>query len=155
MIVHHVLQQRLFGFDFKNFCIKQLKCRRDLRIPLGLVLEHHWCYFLGPPRRRQCRIGIRINPETENRELPRKAHMHMDVKSGDCIHHIVSGSGGHGNPLERDPARVLSDVQDEKLSLSNAREQYGVVIDVATAEVKMPETEALRATRLQPAAAAD
>ena len=75
--------------------------------------------------------------------------MHMDVKSGDCIHHIVSGSGGHGNPLERDPAHVLADVQDEKLSLSNAREQYGVVIEMETTEVNRQETEALRANRLQ------
>ena len=96
-----------------------------------------------------------LNPETDNRELPRTAHMHMDVKPGDRIHHIVSGSGGHGNPLERDPARVLADVQDEKLSVAQARAQYGVVIDAATAEVKMPETETLRATRSQPAAAAD
>lgn len=96
-----------------------------------------------------------LNPETENRELPRKAHMHMDVKPGDRIHHIVSGSGGHGNPLERDPTQVLADVQDEKLSVAQARDQYGVVIDAAAAAVNMPETEALRATRLQPVAAAD
>ena len=96
-----------------------------------------------------------LNPETDNRELPRKAHMHMDVEPGDRIHHIVSGSGGHGNPLERDPAQVLADVQDEKLSVAQARDQYGVVIDTATAAVNMPETEALRATRLQPVAAAD
>ena len=94
-----------------------------------------------------------LNPETEHRELPRTAHMHMDVKPGDRIHHIVSGSGGHGNPLERDPAQVLADVQDEKLSVAQARDQYGVVIDAAA--VNMPETEALRATRLQPVAAAD
>ena len=81
--------------------------------------------------------------------------MHMDVRPGDRIHHIVSGSGGHGNPLERDPARVLADVQDEKLSVAQARVQYGVVIDADAAKVKIPETEALRAARLQPAAAAD
>ena len=96
-----------------------------------------------------------LNPEAENRELPRKAHLHMDVKPGDRIHHIVSGSGGHGNPLERDPAKVLADVQDEKLSVAQARDQYGVVIDTAAAAVNMPETEALRDARLQPAAAAD
>jgi len=49
---------------------------------------------------------------------------------------------------------VLADVQDEKLSVAQARDQYGVVIDTAAAAVNMTETEALRATRLQPFVAA-
>ncbi|HJY79790.1 MAG TPA: hydantoinase B/oxoprolinase family protein, partial [Candidatus Binatia bacterium] len=37
-----------------------------------------------------------LNPGDKNQELPRKAHMHMEVKTGDRIYHVVSGSGGHG-----------------------------------------------------------
>ena len=96
-----------------------------------------------------------LNPETDNTELPRKAHMHLEVKPGDCIHHVVSGSGGHGDPFEREPEKVLADVRDEKLSVPRAREQYGVVIDVETAEINLRETQALRAHRGQLAAAAD
>ena len=64
------------------------------------------------------------------KELPRKAHMHMEVKPGDRIYHVVSASGGHGDPWEREPEKVLADVKDEKLTDRAAREQYGVVINV-------------------------
>ncbi len=36
--------------------------------------------------------------------------------------------GGYGDPLERDPRRVLDDVLDGLVSERNAREQYGVVL---------------------------
>ena len=81
--------------------------------------------------------------------------MHLEVKPGDRIYHVVSGSGGHGDPFEREPEKVLADVRDEKLSVPRAREQYGGVIDVETAEINIGETEALRAQRLESAAAAD
>jgi N-methylhydantoinase B len=37
--------------------------------------------------------------------------------------------GGWGDPLERDPARVLDDVLDEYVSIDGAKADYGVVID--------------------------
>ena len=40
--------------------------------------------------------------------------------------------GGWGDPLERDPAAVLSDVRNELLSAAKAAADYGVVIDRAT-----------------------
>lgn len=96
-----------------------------------------------------------LNPDEDNRELPRKAHMHLDVKPGDRIYHVVSGSGGHGDPWEREPEKVLTDVKDEKLSVTAAREQYGVVIDARTGEIDWGQTTALRKQRMEPVAAAD
>lgn len=43
----------------------------------------------------------------------------------------ATGGGGWGDPLERDPERVLDDVLDEYVSVAAAREQYGVVITPA------------------------
>ena len=43
-------------------------------------------------------------------------------------------------PLERDPARVLDDVRNEKLTLDYAEREYGVVIDSETLRVDYPAT---------------
>lgn len=88
-----------------------------------------------------------LNPETNNIELPRQTHMHIEVKPGDCIYHVISGSGGHGNPWERDPDLVLADVRDEKLTVRGARTQYGVVIDPIAMTVNEAETTTLRQSR--------
>ena len=40
----------------------------------------------------------------------------------------MAGGGGYGDPLEREPNLVLKDVIEEKISLNNASENYGVVI---------------------------
>ncbi len=47
---------------------------------------------------------------------------------GDVISFQQSGAGGYGDPLARDPARVLADVLDECVSIEAAREDYGVVL---------------------------
>jgi N-methylhydantoinase B len=49
----------------------------------------------------------------------------------------LPGGGGFYSPLERDPASVLEDVRQGYVSMSAAREKYGVVID----EVKMAVDE--------------
>ena len=47
---------------------------------------------------------------------------------GDVISFQQSGAGGYGDPFTRDPARVLSDVLDDYVSIEVARTRYGVVI---------------------------
>ncbi|WP_340107337.1 hydantoinase B/oxoprolinase family protein [Pikeienuella sp. HZG-20] len=45
--------------------------------------------------------------------------------------HITSpGGGGYGDPLERDPARVLRDLRDGLISRRTAEEVYGLVADL-------------------------
>jgi N-methylhydantoinase B len=63
---------------------------------------------------------------------------------GDSLRHIMAGAGGHGDPLDRDPALVAEDVLDEKVSLEAARTEYGVVIDPLTRTVDAGATAALR-----------
>ena len=42
---------------------------------------------------------------------------------------IISPSGGgYGDPLERDPAKVLDDVLDGFITVDHARDDYGVVL---------------------------
>lgn len=65
---------------------------------------------------------------------------------GDVLRHTMAGAGGYGNPLERDPAAVVEDVADEKVSIAAAASEYGVVLDPVTLAVNESETAALRAT---------
>ena len=53
---------------------------------------------------------------------------------GDVLRGEMPGSGGYGDPFTREPAAVLEDVLDQKLSIARARQAYGVVVspDVLT-----------------------
>src|ERR1051326_6746374 len=67
---------------------------------------------------------------------------------GDVISFQQSGAGGYGDPLTRDPARVLDDVLDDYVSVDAARAQYGVVIAGDGFDLRVDEagTVALRAS---------
>jgi N-methylhydantoinase B len=75
------------------------------------------------------------------------------IKPGDRITNMNPGGGGYGNPMERAVEKVLWDVKNGLVSLTGAKEDYGVIItDPATLHVDMAATEALRATRRAAAA---
>jgi N-methylhydantoinase B len=42
--------------------------------------------------------------------------------------HVLAGGGGYGSPLERDPALVLMDVRQGRVTPGHARDVYGVAI---------------------------
>jgi len=67
-----------------------------------------------------------LNPGPEETSVPGKASREFNY--GDVISFQQSGAGGYGDPLERDPARVLADVLDDYVSVKAAEEHYGVVI---------------------------
>jgi N-methylhydantoinase B len=67
---------------------------------------------------------------------------------GDTVRFVLSGGGGYGSPLERDPERVRDDVLAELISIAAAREEYGVVIDPVTLMVDIDATAAERTRRL-------
>jgi N-methylhydantoinase B len=65
---------------------------------------------------------------------------HVTLQAGDGFLVEVGGGGGFGNPLERDPARVLADVCSGYVSLEAARRDYGVVIDQSGRRFELNET---------------
>ena len=69
---------------------------------------------------------------------------------GDRIFHVISGSGGHGDPWEREPDKVLADIKAEKVTRAGAREQYGVVIDPHSLSVDWAATMKLRHSGQKP-----
>jgi len=72
-----------------------------------------------------------------------------ELAYGAVISFQQSGAGGYGDPLERDPARVLEDVMDDYVSVAAARADYGVVITGDGFDLRVDEaaTLALRASR--------
>ena len=69
-----------------------------------------------------------------------------DLHPEDVVSFIISGGGGYGNPVERDPQRVLMDVAGGYVSVEGARTDYGVIIDPATMTVDHEATNKLRQT---------
>ena len=80
-------------------------------------------------------------------ELPAKIMLDIPVRAGDVLMHVQPGPGGFGDPLSRDPRKVLEDVLDEKISPAYAEREYGVAIDPHNG-VDAPRTESLRARYL-------
>ncbi len=58
-----------------------------------------------------------------------------------------NGGGGWGDPLERDPDRVRSDVIEGYVSFEHAKADYGVVLNPKDNAIDLAATEKLRAER--------
>ncbi|MEK7438531.1 MAG: hydantoinase B/oxoprolinase family protein [Pseudomonadota bacterium] len=59
----------------------------------------------------------------------------------------MPGGGGFGDPLDRDPERVLDDVRAGFVSAAAARDDYAVVVDVEAMRVDREQTDRLRGGR--------
>lgn len=86
-----------------------------------------------------------INPDTDKEYvLPSGKMSDVELKKGDIMSAQTAGSGGFGNPFERDIDLVLKDVISEKVSLKNALDLYGVVINKNNMSVDIEATKKLR-----------
>jgi N-methylhydantoinase B len=92
-----------------------------------------------------------INPDTAAEVVHGKASRAFGY--GDVISFQQSGAGGYGDPLERDPARVLEDVLDDHVSVDAARDTYGVVLVQRSTGLQVDEaaTRARRGAMRRPA----
>jgi N-methylhydantoinase B len=84
-----------------------------------------------------------LNPDGEHEVLPSKVTTRF--RRGDVHRHITAGGGGYGDPLLRDPARVLADVVAGKVTAEGARRDYGVIVE--DGRVDDDATAALRSER--------
>jgi len=51
------------------------------------------------------------------------------LQKGDRVIECSSGGGGYGDPLERDPLKVLVDIQEEYLTSERALKHYGIALE--------------------------
>ena len=73
----------------------------------------------------------------------------FDVGKNDVLYMRMSSGGGYGDPLEREPERVLNDVEAGIVSREEAKEIYGVVIEGNDLVVDLVATDKLRASLRQ------
>jgi N-methylhydantoinase B len=71
----------------------------------------------------------------------------MPIRGGQAIRHVTAGAGGYGDPLERDPARVLADVANGKVTPEAAAREYGVRVAGPPWRLDAAATDRLRAAR--------
>ena len=76
-----------------------------------------------------------------------KPHRMYKIGAGDVLVKISGGGAGVGNPLEREPEKVLEDVINEFISLQVARDIYGVAIRAENLEIDWEETRKLRSLK--------
>jgi N-methylhydantoinase B len=83
-----------------------------------------WGLFGGRPARRGRAFLVRRDGTRE--AVPSKKM--LVLHPGDQLWEYVSGGAGWGDPLDRDPERVLADVLDRVISAEAAAEEYAVVL---------------------------
>ena len=101
-------------------------------------LTYPWGVNGGEPGMRSTKRLVRAAGAEEN--IPSKCDR-VHVEPGDILHFNTWGGGGWGNPLEREPAKVLLDIERGLVTVEGAR-RYGVV--VADGRVDDLATERLR-----------
>jgi N-methylhydantoinase B len=104
--------------------------------------------------------NYRIRADGARERLP--AYVVCPLERGEWIMGVDNGGGGYGDPLTRDPARVLHDVLERLETAERARDVYGVIFTGSAADdslaVDAGATERRRAalrtgtTRHRPAA---
>lgn len=72
-------------------------------------------YFLT----RQGQEPVQLNSKTTNLQLHKNDHLSI----------MTPGSGGYGDPLERNPDSVLQDVIEHKVTVGKALDLYGVAVE--------------------------
>ena len=98
-------------------------------------LTYPWGVRGGEPGMRSTKRLVRRDGGEE--WLPAKCDG-VNVQAGDVLYFNTWGGGGWGDPLERDPELVLTDVNRGLVSVAGAR-RYGVVIDAAAVDAKATE----------------
>jgi len=102
-------------------------------------LTYPWGVLGGEPGMRSTKRLRRADGSEQ--WLPAKVEG-IRVQAGDVLYFNTWGGGGWGDPLARDPARVLQDVQRRLVTVEGAR-RYGVVI-ADDGKLDGAQTEALR-----------
>ncbi|HWK97781.1 MAG TPA: hydantoinase B/oxoprolinase family protein [Pseudolabrys sp.] len=134
---------------------------------LGQVVEYEILPG-GPAEKPQVESSVRLSGRKENGNFPvsgrRKGKagrgyglaingaevdhgISRTLQPGDRVLFKLSGGGGYGDPMAREPERVLTDVEEGYVTLDAAKNDYGVVIDPKTRAVDAKASEALRRQR--------
>jgi N-methylhydantoinase B len=73
----------------------------------------------------------------------------IPCKPGDVIIQSASGGAGLGDPIERDPERVLEDFRNGLVTLETCHRVYCVSLDTQNMKINSSETEAMRQNKIK------
>lgn len=96
-------------------CIFSVKADRQKLPPWGLYGGKD-----GTPGR------IIVNPDSDHPEIIDSKRSNMLLPPETIVCCITPGGGGYGNPLERDKALIIEDLEQGKISRRSAIEDYGM-----------------------------
>jgi N-methylhydantoinase B len=92
---------------------------------------------------------LRIRTGGPQEQVVENTAFYVPHEAGEGYDYRYGGGGGWGDPLDRDPQKVVEDVLDEYVSLEGARRDYGVVLSGSVEEMDLQldraATERLRA----------
>jgi N-methylhydantoinase B len=78
---------------------------------------------------RDGRTGdIVINPDSESAKRLPTRYADYPLRQGDVFRLDTPGGGGFGDPLDREPERVLADVREGYITCAAAEREYGVIV---------------------------
>lgn len=122
--------EKTFKTVSSNRMILSYCCDRERSVPLGV--------FGGGPGVPH---GVHLNPGTPQESYLGVAFSGYRLQDGDKVWRPSSGGGGYGDPMEREPQKVMEDVIDGYVSLERARADYGVVIRPVDPEIDAYEID--------------
>lgn len=97
------------------------------------------------------RAAVAAKIEADGREVPRNAIGDVELLPGEWVKGIEGGGAGYGDPLDRDPEAVRTDVLEGWISRGAALDTYGVVltgeVDDESLATDLAATEEVRASR--------
>lgn len=118
----------------------------QLLSPHAQISSRGWDRFHLRPWGREGGFGGTLGStsiiDAQGNERPIPKIEVLRLAPGETIRIVSPGGGGFGDPLDRDPAAVLRDVEDGFVTVAEAREHYRVVI--AQGVVDTAGTESLR-----------
>jgi N-methylhydantoinase B len=85
-----------------------------------------------------------LHPDSDREENVGASYNHF--LTGERITNMTGGGGGWGDPLTRDPDRVLADVKSGLVSIGRAAADYGIVVDPLSLVLDQTASDQLRAT---------
>jgi len=86
--------------------------------------------------------GVWLNPGGgEHERFLGAVFSNVPIPAGAWFSRPSAGGGGYGDPLEREPQRVVEDVADGYVSLARAARDYGVVVREVDAELAVYEAD--------------
>ena len=99
-----------------------------------------WGLFGG----RDAKTNITIVYRNDGKEERWRKISNLPLKENEVVSFQTGGGGGYGPPMEREPHSVIKDVINGYVSITSAKEEYGVVINEKEMTVDLEATEELR-----------